>query len=57
MFHARGPGGIAYEDLIAQGRIAAAFDLTTTEIADEVVGGMRSAGPNRLEAATAAGIP
>ena len=56
-FHARGPGGIAFEELIAQGRIGAAFDLATTEIADEVVGGMRSAGPLRLEAATRAGIP
>ena len=57
MFHARGPGGIAFEDLIAQSRIGAAFDLATTEIADEVVGGLRSAGPKRLEAATRTGIP
>lgn len=56
-FHARGPGGQAFEELIAQGRIGAAFDLATTEITDEVVGGMRSAGPTRLEAATRAGIP
>ncbi|WP_137931563.1 Tm-1-like ATP-binding domain-containing protein [Mesorhizobium comanense] len=57
MFHARGPGGLAFEDLIAQGRIAAALDLATTEVTDEVVGGLRSAGPHRMEAAVAAGIP
>jgi uncharacterized protein (UPF0261 family) len=57
VFHARGTGGIAYEDLIGQGRIMAAFDLATTEVSDEVLGGLRSAGPTRLEAATAAGIP
>jgi uncharacterized protein (UPF0261 family) len=56
-FHARGPGGLAFEDLIAQGRVHAAFDLTTTEITDEVVGGMRSAGADRLGAAMRAGIP
>lgn len=57
VFHARGPGGIAFEDLIAQGRIAASFDLATTEISDEVLGGQRSAGPGRLDAAGRAGIP
>ena len=57
VFHARGPGGIALEDLIAQGRIAASFDLATTEVSDEVLGGLRSAGPGRLDAAGKAGIP
>ncbi|MDM9625272.1 Tm-1-like ATP-binding domain-containing protein [Rhizobium sp. S152] len=57
VFHARGPGGIAFEELIGQGRITGAFDLATTEISDEVLGGLRSAGPTRLEAAIKAGIP
>lgn len=57
VFHARGPGGVALEELVSQGRIAASFDLATTEITDEVLGGMRSAGPGRLDAAIAAGIP
>jgi uncharacterized protein (UPF0261 family) len=57
VFHARGPGGIAFEELIGQGRITAAFDLATTEVSDEVLGGLRSAGPTRLEAAIKAGIP
>lgn len=57
MFHARGSGGVALERLIAEGRIAAVLDFATTEIADEVLGGLRSAGPTRLEAAGAAGVP
>ncbi|KAJ5767009.1 uncharacterized protein N7511_004625 [Penicillium nucicola] len=57
VFHATGSGGRAMERLIREGRIDAVLDLTTTEIADEVVGGVLSAGPERLCAATAAGIP
>lgn len=56
-FHARGVGGQAMEALVRDGRIQAVLDLTTTEIADEIVGGILSAGPNRLEAAGAAGVP
>jgi uncharacterized protein (UPF0261 family) len=56
VFHARGPGGMALEQMIAQGRLCAALDLTTTEATDEVLGGLRSAGPRRLEAAAQAGI-
>ncbi|MBX3567468.1 MAG: Tm-1-like ATP-binding domain-containing protein [Rhizobiaceae bacterium] len=57
VFHARGPGGIALEDLIVQRRLAASFDLATTEVSDEVLGGLRSAGPGRLDAAAGSGIP
>lgn len=56
-FHARGVGGRAMESLVRDGRIHAVLDLTTTEIADELTGGILSAGPNRLEAAGLAGVP
>ncbi|MDG2380664.1 MAG: Tm-1-like ATP-binding domain-containing protein [Pirellulaceae bacterium] len=57
VFHATGTGGQAMEELINDGMIAGVLDITTTEIADEVVGGMLSAGPLRLTAAGARGIP
>ncbi len=57
VFHATGNGGQAMESLIAEGLVAGVLDLTTTELADEHVGGFLSAGPNRLTAAAAAGIP
>lgn len=57
VFHAVGTGGEAMESLITDGLIAGVLDITTTELADELVGGVLSAGPKRLTAATAAGIP
>ncbi|RMI44321.1 Tm-1-like ATP-binding domain-containing protein, partial [Streptomyces triticirhizae] len=57
VFHATGAGGRALEKLAADGRLAGVLDLTTTELADELVGGVLSAGPRRLEAAGARGIP
>ena len=57
IFHATGTGGQAMESLIAEGVIAGVLDLTTTELADEHVGGFLSAGPDRLTAAGRAGIP
>ncbi len=57
VFHATGSGGQAMESLIADGLIAGVLDLTTTELADELVGGFLSAGPQRLEAAAGAGVP
>jgi uncharacterized protein (UPF0261 family) len=57
VFHATGSGGQAMESLIGEGVIAGVLDLTTTELADECVGGFLSAGPERLTAAAAAGIP
>jgi uncharacterized protein (UPF0261 family) len=57
VFHATGTGGRTMESLIASGFIAANLDLTTTELADQVCGGVLSAGPDRLMAAARAGIP
>lgn len=57
VFHATGTGGRAMEDLIASGMVAGVLDITTTELADELLGGIMSAGPHRLEAAGSAGVP
>ena len=57
VFHATGNGGQAMESLIGEGLIAGVLDVTTTELADEHVGGFLSAGPTRLTAAGKAGIP
>jgi uncharacterized protein (UPF0261 family) len=56
VFHANG-GGRAMEHLIDDGLVDGVLDLTTTEWADELVGGTRSAGPRRLEAAARRGLP
>lgn len=57
VFHATGTGGQAMEDLVRGGFLAGVLDVTTTELADELVGGILSAGPDRLEAAGEAGLP
>lgn len=57
VFHATGSGGRTMDGLIADGYIAASLDMTTTELADEVCGGILSAGPERCQAASRAGIP
>ena len=57
VFHATGAGGRAMEALMRAGFITGALDVTTTEVADELVGGVLSAGPDRLEAAGALGLP
>ena len=57
VFHATGVGGETMERLIRDGLIAGVLDITTTELADELVGGVLSAGPERLTAAGAAGVP
>lgn len=57
VFHATGSGGRTMESLIADGYIAASLDMTPTELADEVCGGVLSAGPERCLAASRAGIP
>jgi uncharacterized protein (UPF0261 family) len=57
VFHAVGTGGRAMEALIRGGVIDAALDATTTELADELVGGVCTAGPDRLTAAGERGIP
>jgi uncharacterized protein (UPF0261 family) len=57
VFHATGAGGQAMEQLIRDGYIRGVIDLTTTELADELAGGVLSAGPDRLSAAGESGIP
>jgi uncharacterized protein (UPF0261 family) len=57
VFHATGNGGQAMESLIREGVIAGVLDITTTELADEHVGGFLSAGPDRLTAAGEMGVP
>ena len=57
VFHATGNGGKAMESLIADGFITGVADVTTSEWCDELVGGVLSAGPHRLEAAAKKGIP
>ena len=57
VFHSTGTGGRTMESLIADGYITASLDITTTELADEVCGGVFSAGPDRMMAAARAGIP
>ena len=57
VFHATGTGGRTLEAMIREGYIAGVADITTTEWCDEVVGGVLSAGPDRLDAAAETGIP
>jgi uncharacterized protein (UPF0261 family) len=57
VFHATGTGGQSMEALVRGGYLAGVLDVTTTELADELVGGVLSAGPERLEAAGEAGVP
>lgn len=57
VFHATGNGGQAMESLVRDGLIAGVLDITTTELADELVGGTLSAGPDRLTAAAKWGVP
>jgi len=56
-FHATGHGGRALEALARSGFLAGVLDLTTTELADDLVGGVLSAGPDRLTGAGASGVP
>lgn len=57
VFHATGSGGRALEKLASTGVLVGVLDLTVTELADDLVGGVLSAGPDRLTAAGAAGLP
>jgi uncharacterized protein (UPF0261 family) len=57
VFHATGTGGRAMEGLVDAGLVTGVLDLTTTELADDLVGGVLSAGPHRLEAAGRMGVP
>ena len=55
--HSSGTGGMALEELVRTGEISGVLDITTSELVDELVGGMYSAGPRRIEAAGSMGIP
>lgn len=57
VFHATGIGGRTMESIIESGMVAGVLDITTTEWADELVGGFLGAGPTRLEAAARHGVP
>ncbi len=57
VFHATGSGGRAMEKLVEAGLIQGVLDITTTEVADEVVGGILPAGPDRFEAILRARVP
>jgi uncharacterized protein (UPF0261 family) len=57
VFHATGTGGQSMEKLVDSDMLAAVLDMTTTEIADHLVGGVFSAGPDRLGAIARSGVP
>jgi uncharacterized protein (UPF0261 family) len=57
VFHATGTGGRAMEQLVEAGLIQGVLDITTTEVADEVVGGILPAGPKRFDAILRAKVP
>jgi len=57
VFAATGTGGRSMEAIIASGLVAGVLDLTTTELADELVGGILSAGPDRMNAAARCKVP
>jgi uncharacterized protein (UPF0261 family) len=57
VFHATGTGGMTMESFISDGLITGVLDITTTELADEKVGGILSAGRDRLTAAGLRGVP
>ncbi|MFF2196655.1 Tm-1-like ATP-binding domain-containing protein [Streptomyces sp. NPDC058157] len=57
VFHASGSGGRTLEKLAGQGIFAGVLDLTLSELADDLCGGILTAGPDRLSAAGRAGIP
>ncbi len=57
VFHCTGTGGRAMENLIEAGFFDGVLDLTTTELCDELVGGVLSAGPDRMGAAARTGVP
>jgi len=57
VFHATGAGGRSMEALMKAGFITGSLDITTTELVDELVGGVLSAGPDRLEMAGSLGLP
>jgi uncharacterized protein (UPF0261 family) len=57
VFHATGAGGRAMEQLVASGLISGVLDITTTEVADELVGGVFPCGPHRFEKLIQSRVP
>jgi uncharacterized protein (UPF0261 family) len=57
VFHATGSGGLAMEALLEAGLFAGVLDVTAAELADDLVGGVGSAGPHRMEVAGKLGLP
>lgn len=57
VFHANGPGGRAFEAIAAAGMLCGMVDITTTEAADHLLGGVCTAGPDRLDVVARTGIP
>lgn len=57
VFAATGNGGRTMESLVEAGMVSGVLDITTTEWADELVGGVLNAGPTRCEAAARGGVP
>ena len=57
VFHATGTGGQSMEKLVDSGLIAGVLDITTTEVSDEIVGGVLSAGPERFDAIVRTQVP
>ena len=57
VFHATGAGGRTMEKLLLEGHLAGLIDLTTTEIADHLCGGVLSSGPQRLDAVAVTAKP
>jgi len=57
VFHATGTGGKTMEALVSEGLVDAVLDITTTEWADTVCGGVFDAGPDRLSAPGRLGLP
>jgi uncharacterized protein (UPF0261 family) len=57
VFHATGTGGQSMEKLVDSGMLVGVIDVTTTEVCDHLVGGVLSAGPDRLGAIARSGIP
>ncbi|WP_040494102.1 Tm-1-like ATP-binding domain-containing protein [Ilumatobacter nonamiensis] len=57
VFHATGTGGQSMEKLVDSGMVVAVLDMTTTEVADELVGGVFPAGPGRMDAIARTGVP
>jgi uncharacterized protein (UPF0261 family) len=57
IFHANGVGGVAMEELIAQGQFAAVLDYTLSEVAGQIAGGFHVGGAGRMDAAAQSGVP